>query len=47
MKRCVGWRVGKVESLSVGTSLRFTVLEPILLLLMDADRTGYIVAHDT
>lgn len=47
MKRCVGWRVGKVESLFVGTSLRFTVLEPILLLLMDADRTGYIVAHDT
>lgn len=40
-------RVGKVESLCVGTSLCFTVLERILLVLMEADMAGYTVGHDT
>lgn len=45
-KMC-GMRVGKAGSLCVGTSLCFTVLERILLVLMEADMAGYTVGHDT
>lgn len=40
-------RVGKVGSLCVGTSLCFTILEPIILVLMEANMAGYTIGYDS